>query len=418
MQPAPRVAFWVNVFPARYETFIANQVRGMIARAWDGEIVARRKGSPENNADKALLRSVRGRTFFRPSMPVSRWRRWIKTSWVALNAATKNPRLARRLLMRRSDGYMAAGNQLLYEALPFLGRRPHDIVFCAYGPIGNLAAALKSAEVITGKVVTAFRGADLSKAVYSEPRLYRRLFEIGDLFLPVSEVFHRRLRDLGCPESKIVVHHDDVDCASFPFLERRYESGEMLRLVAVGRLIDKKGIEYAIRAVDIVRRTIPQTELRVIGEGPLRSQLEDLIQERKLRGHVEFLGWLKHDAVGAEIARAHIMVQPSVTTADGEQEGIPTVLKEALASGLPVVATRHGGNPELVEDGSSGFLVPERDVEALAGRILDLAENSHTWSRMSRAGRAHVEQEFDVPVQSDRLHRLFLDLMDDRVSQA
>ena len=413
-----RLAFWVNVFPARYETFIASQIEGMLDRGWNLEIIARKKGPSDNSANPALLHSVEGRTVFRPIVPSNRWARILKTPVITVNVILKKPRALSTLFADSVDTQTAGRLGLLYESLPFVGRRPHDIVFCAYGPLGNMAVALKSAGIISGRIVTAFRGSDLSQGIYEDPKIYNRLFEVGDLFLPVSDVFKSRLLELGCPESKIAVHHDSVDCSAFSVIERKYTPGEPLRLIAVGRLIEKKGFEYAIRALALVKQKIPHVKLHVVGDGPLKTGLLALIEELGLSKHVEILGWMSHAAIVAELERAHIMIQPSVTGANGDQEGIPTVLKEALASGLPVVATRHSGNPELVIEGVTGHLVPERDVDALAARVVDLADAPQRWNEMGRAGRTLVEQEYDIPVQNERLHGLFMKLANNDESRA
>ncbi|HEY6104105.1 MAG TPA: glycosyltransferase, partial [bacterium] len=109
---------------------------------------------------------------------------------------------------------------------------------------------------------------------------------------------------------------------------------------------------------------------------------------------------------------AHILLAPSVTAQDGDQEGIPNVVKEAMATGMPVVSTRHSGIPELVQDAVSGFLVAERDVDALAERLVFLIDHPETWPEMGRAGRRKVEADFDVEHMHDRLIALYAQVLD------
>jgi colanic acid/amylovoran biosynthesis glycosyltransferase len=117
---------------------------------------------------------------------------------------------------------------------------------------------------------------------------------------------------------------------------------------------------------------------------------------------VLFQGRQGQEAVREGLAQADVLVAASVTAADGDEEGIPNVLKEAMASGMPVVGTRHAGIPELVEDGISGWLVPERDVAALAAALARLAAEPERWASMGRAGRAKVEREYDIHRLNDR----------------
>jgi colanic acid/amylovoran biosynthesis glycosyltransferase len=122
-------------------------------------------------------------------------------------------------------------------------------------------------------------------------------------------------------------------------------------------------------------------------------------------------GSKRHEEVIQVLTQTHILIAPSVTAADGDEEGIPNTLKEAMAMGLPVISTVHAGIPELVEDGVSGFLVPERDVEALADRLERLVDHSETWAAMGRAGRRQIEAEFDIERLNDELLVLYQDML-------
>jgi colanic acid/amylovoran biosynthesis glycosyltransferase len=140
----------------------------------------------------------------------------------------------------------------------------------------------------------------------------------------------------------------------------------------------------------------------VFGDGALRESLMALTAELGLHEQVLFYGRQGQEAVRDGLAHADVLVAASVTAADGDEEGIPNVLKEAMASGMPVVGTRHAGIPELVEDGISGWLVPERDVAALAAALARLAAEPERWASMGRAGRAKVEREYDIHRLNDR----------------
>jgi colanic acid/amylovoran biosynthesis glycosyltransferase len=119
------------------------------------------------------------------------------------------------------------------------------------------------------------------------------------------------------------------------------------------------------------------------------------------------LGWKTQQEVAEILGQAHVLLAPSVTAPSGDQEGTPVALMEAMAMGMPVIATRHSGIPEMVRDGENGFLVPERDPEALAERIAHLARHPEQWEALGRAGRAVVEREFDVNPLNDRLVEIY-----------
>jgi colanic acid/amylovoran biosynthesis glycosyltransferase len=131
-------------------------------------------------------------------------------------------------------------------------------------------------------------------------------------------------------------------------------------------------------------------------------------------GQVKLLGWKNQTEVVQLLRDTHIFMAPSVTAEDGDQEGTPTVLMEALAQGLPVLSTRHSGIPEVVVEGESGYLVPERDVDALAERLENLLEHPEQWPAMGTAGRRHVEEHYDIDRLNDQLLSLYGKLSDSR----
>jgi len=151
--------------------------------------------------------------------------------------------------------------------------------------------------------------------------------------------------------------------------------------------------------------------LTIVGDGDLRKDIEALTLKPALEDRVHLTGALPHRKVMEHLEKAHILMAPSITTPSNDQEGIPNVLKEAMATGLPVISTRHSGIPELVEDGVSGFLVPEKDAEALADRLIHLADHPEVWGEMGRAGRAKVEAEYDIDKLNDRLVGLYENLI-------
>jgi colanic acid/amylovoran biosynthesis glycosyltransferase len=222
------------------------------------------------------------------------------------------------------------------------------------------------------------------------------LFQEVDVVMGISRYAIQRLMQLGCPEEKLCVLHTGVFPARFPFRARHLEAGEPVRILTVGRLVEKKGLEYALRAVAEVRRCQSNLRYEIIGEGPLRSELEDLIRQLDLASIVNLRGAASADVVRRSFAESHLYLLASVTAGDGDQEGIPVSLMEAQSCGLPVVSTLHSGIPELVADGGSGLLVEERNVEHLARALLQLVQNPRAWPSMGEYGRKTVEARFDT----------------------
>ena len=154
-----------------------------------------------------------------------------------------------------------------------------------------------------------------------------------------------------------------------------------------------------------------RVEYKIIGEGPLRDNLERLIQDLKAGETVKLLGGRDEQEIHAILDHSDIFMAASVTAKDGNQDGQINVLKEAMAVGLPVVSTQHGGIPELVQDGVSGFLVPERDTDALAEKLSFLIQHQELWPQMGRAGRATVEKNYDSDKLNDELVEIYTRLL-------
>ncbi|WP_447964776.1 glycosyltransferase [Nitrospira sp. Ecomares 2.1] len=304
-------------------------------------------------------------------------------------------------------GRSAATFSLLYQIIPFLGKGPFDIIHCQFGTYGPQGLYLKQVVAETAKVVTSFRGFDATKSVQAHPDLYQTLFREGDLFLPVSHSLKRLIIQLGCDEDKIVVLPSGINCHTLPFSPKTLKRGEPVRVITIARLVEKKGIAYAIHAIETLVKSGKFIQYFIIGDGELRGDLERLIGEKDLTKYVQFLGWKSHEEVIRLLQGSHILMAPSVTARDGDQEGIPNAIKEAMALGLPVIGTQHSGIPEIVENGVSGFLVQERNAEALADRLSFLIDNSEKWADMGRAGRVRVETDYDVKILNDRLEELY-----------
>jgi len=300
-------------------------------------------------------------------------------------------------------------NRILRKALdryPFytdiLKREQVDVLHAHFGQEGCRTLLAKRRTGLP--MVTTFYGLDVSllpRRPYWRRR-FRELFAVGELFLAEGATLRERLMALGCPGKKVIVQHLGVDLDRIQYRARTPKEGVTFLVCASFR--EKKGIRYAVEAFSRICKEYPKARLRIIGDGPLRGEIVQKIRDLDLGEQVDLLGIQPYERLLEEMSRCDLFLQPSVTALDGDTEGgAPVVLIEAQASGMPVVATRHADIPEVVRDGISGFLVPERDVEALADRMAYLLGHPEGWEEMGRAGRAHVEQEYDVRVQVDRL---------------
>lgn len=260
-------------------------------------------------------------------------------------------------------------------------------------------------------LVTSFHGCDAPGAARMRKRRegLLRLFREGSLFTVPCAAMRQELVKHGCPEQKIYVHFSGIDVERFAYRERTPPSaGEgPLRILFVGRLVEKKGASTLLRAFHYVHQVFPHTRLSIVGDGRLKPKLQRLARRLRVAGHVDFHGALSHAEVAKKLAQSHIFCLPSQKDRTGNIEGIPNALKEAMACGLPVVSTFHSGIPELIENGVSGHLVPERNVGALANKLIHLVGRPDTWASLSQNARKKIESDFHVKKQTERLERLF-----------
>jgi colanic acid/amylovoran biosynthesis glycosyltransferase len=406
-----RVAFVVSQFPSLSETFILRQATGLLDRGHEVDVFAY-SSSQERlvHPDVEKYGLLQRTTYIGGGAPRYRLLRLMRRFGLLATRLRRHPVPVMGSLNPRRFGRRAVLLQTLDEVAPFLDRAPYDILHCQFGPLGELGLRLRDTGAFRGKLVTSFRGYDISSHVLSTGTgVYRDLFQRGDLFLCVSSFIKQKLIGLGCDERKIVVHRSGVETSGGR--ERSLRGGGTTRILTVARLVEKKGVEYGIRAVARILRERPDVEYRIAGDGPLRGRLENLVQELGVGGRIEILGWKTEHEVGALLDEADILLAPSVTAASGDEEGIPGAIMEAFAHAVPVVSTRHAGIPELVEDGRSGFLVPERDVQALAEKLGILIANPDLRLAMGEAGRRFVKEHHDIEKLNDRLVEIYRALL-------
>lgn len=404
-----KVAFLVAEFPSVSQTFIQNQIIGVIECGHDVTIFSRNERKNLKVNQEFTKYNLLERTIYL-EIPKNKIIRLAMGLKFIARFITKNPGPILRTLDMVKYGNKAISLSLLYEIIALLESGPYDIIHCQFGDLGLHGLCLKQILAWPTKLVTSFRGYDASLYVHGKPGVYNELFQEGELFLPVSHSLKKRIIDQGCPEEKIVVLPSGIDCEKLTYSKRAVPQGESTRVLTIGRLVEKKGIAYAIEAIARVVASGRNVTYDVVGDGVLRGNLDRLIEERGMQDHIRLLGRKNHEEVIRLSQLAHIMIAPSITAADGDEEGIPNVLKEAMALGLPVISTTHSGIPELVEDGTSGFLVPERDAVALADRLSYLIDHPEKWENMGKAGRVCVETNYDKKVLNDQLLMLYRQL--------
>lgn len=278
----------------------------------------------------------------------------------------------------------------------------------------GVSRALGMAHVVT------FYGVDVLFYPTMDPRWrdrYREMFAQVDLVLCEGAYMGRSIVSLGCPEEKMRVHHLGIDLTLIPFEPRAWKSGEPLRVLMSGSFREKKGFPYALEALARLRRTVP-IEVTLIGDqhGEPRTIREkekilEAIERGGLADCTRLPGYQPYRVVMDEARKHHVFLSPSVTASDGDTEGgAPVSLIEMSASGMMVVSTTHCDIPGVILDGKTGLLAPERDVDALVEHLHWIVSHPERWLEMQRAGRAHMEAEFDARIQGERLAAIYREL--------
>jgi glycosyltransferase involved in cell wall biosynthesis len=277
------------------------------------------------------------------------------------------------------------------------------------------ALALPIAQKTGLPLVVTFHGGDATKDKHFErraliPTIFQRrrhqMVETARTILCVSRFVRDTLIERGFPAGKLVTHYLGIDIPAEVVLPPVGVSDTVL---FVGRLVEKKGVDTLIDAMAILRQSAPGLELSVIGDGPARGDLEKRARAAGIK--VKFQGWLDEKKVRSAMRRASLLAVPSRTAAGGDSEGLPTVIMEAMALGVPVVATRHAGIPEIISDKVTGLLVPEADAGALADAILALKNEPELANRLRGEAYADVRARFDANRQSALLERMLLEII-------
>lgn len=406
-----RIAFFVHSFPEISETFILRQVTGLLDRGHDVRIFAHTAASDGPAHEAVAMYDLRSRVRVLTD-PFS-------SNWPANDAGTTQ---WRHVLASLGEGASTLG--VLIRARASLGNvrmlaRAHrllrsdnqfDIVHCHYGDTGLHYGGM--ARLWEAPLVVSFYGYDCSS--YPRARgqdVFAPLFSAANAVTSLSKHMDDRLRQLGCPAEslrRVPLAVDPLPCKYNRDQPTHARTGA--RLLTVARLTEKKGIEFALRAVATVVSEFPGLRYDIIGDGPLRLKLAELATSLGLESNVHFSGFRTDQQVRAALCEADLFLLPSVTAADGDEEGTPTAIIEAAYDGLPVLSTLHAGIPELVVNGESGYLVPERDVAALGERLRLLLRSPERWAAMGNAGHQLVARNHTTTAVAGRLEQLYTQL--------
>lgn len=295
----------------------------------------------------------------------------------------------------------------LQVIIKILQRRPADLMHVYFGHTGvHLLPFIREWDK---PCVVSFHGMDIQPRPEQEgyDEQMREMLQTAPLILARSRSLIERLQEMGAPAQRLRLNRTGIPLDDFPEIQRTAPANGAWRLVQACRLIAKKGLRTALEAFARLHASHPAARFVIAGEGPLRPELEKWIAGLGLTGAVELRGFLSQQELNALYAESHLFLHPSEMTADQNQEGVPNSMLEAMATGLPVVATLHGGIPEAVTHEGNGLLVPERNPAALFEALERLTSSPELLARCGRAAAAAVREEFSQTRAIERLETFY-----------
>ncbi len=294
-----------------------------------------------------------------------------------------------------------------YDLVDLLAKHRPDVVHCYYGHKAvKYLWMLQAADI---PFVISFHGVDVVKFVGEEGYDEKLAIAFRDaaLVMARSESLLERLADLGCPREKLRINRTPIPFDNIEFRERSAPADGRWVLVQACRLIPKKGIFTVLDALPKVLQRWPRLKYKLAGIGPSRDEIAEAVRVRGLSENVELLGWLDQSQLQAVYHEGHLFLHPSQLTQENDQEGVPNSMLEAMAAGLPVVATLHGGIPEAVTSGHDGLLVPERSPDELGEALIDLLGDPAKLAEFSRNAAASARERFGFDSQIRNLEDIY-----------
>ena len=403
-----KVAFFVYKFPVASETFIINQIAYFIKKGIDVEVVSVFPGDfnikHKSLSQYRILDKVR---FLLDKEPDTKGQKLI-TRVIAATGALRNKKAFESLNFKKYGYY--AKTLILSQILSSNSRKiKSDINIAHFGTTAALLNQLKRLGFVDGKIAAVFHGNDISQKrilnlFHSD---YEQLFNDANYIFPVSELWASKIALTPAIKNKTHVIRMGVNVSKFIYKERITIS-HPIKILSIARLTEKKGISVAINACLLLKQQNVDFDYTIIGDGPLRKELESQVANLGLGEKIAFLGAQTQETVSEYLNNSDVFLLPSVTALDGDMEGIPVALMEAMAIGIPVISTFHSGIPELIEDRVSGFLVNENDAASIAGVISEIIDNPGVLPDICRNAKQKIDNEFDQDKSYSRMLNILL----------
>lgn len=405
-----KITFILKEFPKESETFIQSQITGLSEYGHEINVVSlktpKSKDSfPENISPQNTYNIIYA------GCESNDFKRTLNTARAVISNIS-NPGFL-WFLVRHGNSF----NILLYPAVVSEVIAGADVIIIHFGDTAHKITGVFKKLDIRKPYLVFFHGYDVSRFLPSiQPEKRSQLWDTMTLGLPVSQFWKEYLVFLGCPAGKLKVFHMGVDTEKFRYQERSLNSQE-IHLTAICRLIRKKGLDIAIQGIREVLKQKPGLNivLDIVGEGPEKTALEKMAGSFGIEKHVVFHGWLSQKNIKNILETADIFTLPSRTAENGDMEGIPVSLMEAMSCGLPVISTYHSGIPELVTDGISGLLIKENDVKGFTDALLRLIDEPGLALKLGTEASRAVRNNFNLFTRNKELEATLLSITGEEI---
>lgn len=401
-----RIAFFVSRFPSVSETFIIDQITGLINIGYNVDIFSRIRPDCSTLHSEIQAYNLLKKTYYLPKKPNSKTAcRLCALKYILTNILVSPLRTFRalRFLSGQAGGF---SYKEFFIIMPMIRAR-YDVIHCHFGHNANMVLSFKKIFPESGFIVM-FHGSDILLGLEKGSGFYHELFSYADKILANSSYTKRRLLEFGASDEKTIVHPAgiDLDCFSRKHLSD-HKTSDTIYLLTVARLVEEKAIDIGLQAFSKVLRNQHEIKMiwHIVGDGLLKDKLIELATRLGIRDKVIFHGAIQRPEVIRFFEEADLFMLPSIS------EGLGMVLLEAQAMRIPVISTTAGGIPSAVIDGESAFLVDPGEVGALSERLEFLICNPQLWPAMGEAGRKFVEQKYDARQLNQRLVEIYREIL-------
>ncbi len=259
-------------------------------------------------------------------------------------------------------------------------------------------------------LVTSFYGSDVSRLPmeWGWIKRYQKLAVYGAAFIAASDFMKKQLVGLGFPEHKISIVRFGLNTAEFKYFEG---NRDLTSIMMVGRLVEKKGFMYGIKAVSNLINKGRIITLNIFGDGPMMNSLQKFVRELNIQHLVHFHGFQPLEYIEQEMEKHGLLLAPSITASDGDMEGLPNTVLEAMAKGTIVVSSRHAAIPEAIIHGQSGFLTDEKNVNGIAEIIESVLDNNYDINKIRQLARETIEKNYTIETMVSGVENIYSSIL-------